>query len=122
MNLQPVLLEQPVRNWPHGDKSPLEVVRQHFRGCFVGGLASSSWSTRVVIDHLGDDLFMAEADFPHCDSSYPDTRSRIADVLEGLPAESQLRLRQGNAIDWFGLDSLVTTSAVAGAGVRSSHF
>jgi predicted TIM-barrel fold metal-dependent hydrolase len=113
-DLQPKLRDKPYRNWAH-EASPIEMVRNHVRGCFVGGLASTTRSTRIVIDELGSDIFLAEADFPHCDSSYPNTRKLIAEVVEGLPEDEQLRLRQNNAIEWYGLDAatMVPTSALA---------
>jgi hypothetical protein len=99
--LKAVRRETAVPLWPHGDKSPWQVFRERFRGCFIGEAHAGS---REAIDTIGTDVFLAEVDFPHSDSSFPDTLSDCDTLLEGLSVDDQRRLRQTNAIDWYDLD------------------
>jgi predicted TIM-barrel fold metal-dependent hydrolase len=92
----------PVDIWPHGDRSVLDVFRDHIRGCFISG--DHGVMARETFDILGSDLFMAEVDFPHLDSTYPGSQSSFSKLLAGLDDEDARRLRSGNAIEWFGLD------------------
>jgi hypothetical protein len=70
-------------------------------GCFfrdVHGVAS--------LDACGVDNVMFEVDYPHSDSTWPDSRAVAAEVMAGLEPEVVHKLVRGNAIRCFGLDSL----------------
>lgn len=90
-----------VKQWAHDGKTVVDVFREHIRGCFIGGPHGEQ---RHAIETLGSDLFCAEVDFPHGDSSYPGSMKAVNEVLDGLPAEDQDRLRKANAIEWYRLD------------------
>jgi predicted TIM-barrel fold metal-dependent hydrolase len=101
--LKVIVRDEPVKSWPHGDLKPIDIYRQHIRGCFVGGLAAYADYTRDVIARYGADMFLVEADFPHHDSSFPHTAKIIEEVIGTFAPEEQDRLRRDNAIDWYGL-------------------
>jgi len=57
-------------------------------------------------DVIGMDQICFEVDFPHADSTYPNTlevATRICDEA-GLTDEEAWKLMRGNAIDCFGLE------------------
>jgi predicted TIM-barrel fold metal-dependent hydrolase len=92
---------QASKMWPHGDKRARDVYKEFFRGCFI---ADSHALSRETIDAVGSDCFIAEADYPHLDSTYPNTLKQLDDLLEGLTDEDQHRLRQANGAEWYRLD------------------
>ncbi len=47
---------------------------------------------------------MFEVDYPHSDSTWPDSRAVAGDVMAGLDPETVHKLVRGNAIRMFGLD------------------
>jgi hypothetical protein len=49
---------------------------------------------------------MFEVDYPHSDSTWPDSRAVAADVMAGLDPDVVHKLVRGNAIRLFGLDGL----------------
>ncbi|HWS46014.1 MAG TPA: amidohydrolase family protein [Acidimicrobiia bacterium] len=55
---------------------------------------------------VGTGNVMFEVDYPHSDSTWPDSRAVAADIMAGLPAEVVHKLVRGNAIRVFGLDDL----------------
>ena len=68
-------------------------------GCFfrdVHGVAS--------LDACGVDNVMFEVDYPHSDSTWPDSRAVAAEIMGGLDAGVVHKLVRGNAINLFGLD------------------
>jgi predicted TIM-barrel fold metal-dependent hydrolase len=54
-------------------------------------------------DRIGIDRITFETDYPHSDSTWPDTRSVVARLLDGLDAGSIYKILRGNAIDLFEL-------------------
>jgi predicted TIM-barrel fold metal-dependent hydrolase len=70
-------------------------------GCFINdphGLRS--------LDEVGVGNVTAETDYPHSDSSWPDTKEIMTKLMAGLPADVVHRVLRGNAIDLLGLDHL----------------
>jgi len=68
-------------------------------GCFFRdyhGVAS--------LDSCGVDNVMFEVDYPHSDSTWPDSRAVAEDIMTGLPGDVVHKLVRGNAIRMFGLD------------------
>jgi predicted TIM-barrel fold metal-dependent hydrolase len=71
---------------------PSELFRQHFYGCFIDdehGLAN-----RHVI---GIDRITIETDFPHSDSTWPNSRKRAAEVLANVPDDECSLIVEENA-------------------------
>jgi Amidohydrolase len=49
---------------------------------------------------------MYEVDYPHSDSTWPDSRAVAAEIMAGLAPDVVHKLVRGNAIRVFGLDDL----------------
>ena len=74
--------------WPSDESTPTEVLLRNFWFCSLDD--PSIWPIR---DRIGVDHIMVEVDYPHADSTWPDTQRFLADRLAGLPVEDQ---RQGH--------------------------
>jgi predicted TIM-barrel fold metal-dependent hydrolase len=57
-----------------------------------------------VIDRVGPDNVTFETDYPHTDSTWPDSKAVATAMLEGVPDEIAYKLMRGNAIRMLGLD------------------
>jgi predicted TIM-barrel fold metal-dependent hydrolase len=57
-----------------------------------------------LIDQIGPDNVTFETDYPHTDTTWPDTRQVVAAMVEGLSDELVHKLLRGNAIRLYGLD------------------
>ena len=57
-------------------------------------------------DRIGIDRITFETDYPHSDSTWPDSRAVAAELLDGLTDEEIYRIVRGNAIDLFDLQGL----------------
>ncbi|MDG4669108.1 amidohydrolase family protein [Mycobacterium sp. 236(2023)] len=74
------------------DARPSELFRRHFYGCFIDdehGLANRHT--------IGVDRIMIETDFPHSDSTWPNSRKRAADVLADVPDHECSMIVETNA-------------------------
>ena len=70
-------------------------------GCFFRdhhGMAS--------LDACGVDNVMFEVDYPHSDSTWPDSRAVAEEIMVGLDPDVVYKLARGNAISLFGLHDL----------------
>jgi predicted TIM-barrel fold metal-dependent hydrolase len=93
------------RAWIGGPREATEppstfYYRQVF-GCFFRdrhGLAS--------LDACGVDNVMFEVDYPHSDSTWPDTKAVALDIMRDLPDATIAKLVRTNAIRLLGLDYL----------------
>jgi predicted TIM-barrel fold metal-dependent hydrolase len=68
-------------------------------GCVINdphGLAS--------LDEVGVDNVTCETDYPHSDSSWPDTKQIVTKLVAGLPDEYVEKIVRGNAIKLLDLD------------------
>ena len=52
-------------------------------------------------DRIGVDHIMVEVDYPHADSTWPETQDFLADRLADLPVDDQRRICHGNAAALF---------------------
>lgn len=94
------------RAWRGATMRPSEALRHHFWFCTI-----DDPSTLPLIDRIGTDHVMAEVDYPHADSSWPDTQTILGDRLSGLADDVVEAVTWANAAALFGLD--VDTDAVA---------
>jgi len=62
----------------HGDLTPAETLRQNFWFCML-----DDPSTLPVIDRIGTDHVMLEVDYPHSDSTWPDSQELLRERFEG---------------------------------------
>jgi predicted TIM-barrel fold metal-dependent hydrolase len=79
-----------------GDLSPSEALRRNFWFCSI-----DDPSTLVVRDRIGVDHIMVEVDYPHADSSWPDTQALLASRFEGMPQADVDRMTHRNAAALF---------------------
>jgi predicted TIM-barrel fold metal-dependent hydrolase len=93
------------RAWVQGPHStPDPPSTYYFRqvyGCFFRdrhGLAS--------LDACGVDNVMFEVDYPHSDSTWPDSKAVAIELMAGLPDATVAKLVRHNAIKLLGLDYL----------------
>jgi predicted TIM-barrel fold metal-dependent hydrolase len=56
------------------------------------------------IDRVGIDNITFETDYPHTDSTWPDSKKIASDHLEGLTDEQKYKILRGNAIRMLSLD------------------
>ena len=78
--------------------TPAEVFTRNFWFCAV-----EDKSSFVQRDRIGVDNIMLEADYPHCDSTWPHTRAVAEEQMKHLDRDVVERIVRGNAIDWYDL-------------------
>jgi predicted TIM-barrel fold metal-dependent hydrolase len=62
--------------------TPSEVLRRNFYYCAVEDPSSFAQRERIGTDHI-----LVEQDYPHCDSTWPNTQAILARDLAGLPPD-----------------------------------
>jgi len=68
------------------------LFHEHVFGCFIDdahGIAS--------IGEIGEDNIMCETDYPHSDSTWPDSISVVQNRIGHLPEDTQYKILRGNA-------------------------
>jgi predicted TIM-barrel fold metal-dependent hydrolase len=70
-----------------------QVLRDHVYGCFIDDEIGAD----IGIRYLGVDNVMAEADYPHSDSSWPDSVEVIRKQITHLETDDQLKILRKNA-------------------------
>jgi len=66
--------------------------RDHVFGCFIDDIAGLK-----NLDTIGEDNVMIEVDYPHSDSTWPDSITLANKRMAHLPAETQYKILRGNA-------------------------
>jgi predicted TIM-barrel fold metal-dependent hydrolase len=97
---------------------PSEYFQQH---CFVG----NSTMTRSDIEQMTTEPIanvMWGADFPHFESTWPDTRPRLRELLEDVPEQRARALLGGDFARAYGVDPVGMRSLVERIGPRPSEF
>jgi hypothetical protein len=89
-----------------GATSPAEIVRRNYWFTTFGDPTTLS-----LRDAIGVDRIMVEVDYPHGDSTWPDTQESIAAQFEGIPTQDADRMCSINAAALYGFP-LSTTSAI----------
>ncbi len=86
--------------WRDVDLTPSEVLRRNFWFCAIDD--ASGFLTRDVI---GVDHILVESDYPHADSTWPDTQPRLAEQLAsaGVTDDEAERICSQNAKSLFRL-------------------
>jgi predicted TIM-barrel fold metal-dependent hydrolase len=85
--------------WVGTDLSPGEVLLRDFWFCLLDEPSAIIQRHRIGVDNI---LF--ETDFPHADTSWPDTQELLHLHMDGLPADEVRKISWQNAADLFGLD------------------
>jgi predicted TIM-barrel fold metal-dependent hydrolase len=60
--------------------------------------------------HVGIDRVMWEADFPHCETDWPNSRDIIDEMMDGVPDDERRKMLAGNASEFFHLTPAATTA------------
>jgi len=78
---------------------PSTYFHRNVYGCFFKDQTGIDLRDRIGIDRI-----TFETDYPHSDSTWPETRAVATKLLAGLDAGSIYKILRGNAIDLFELD------------------
>ena len=85
--------------WRDADRTPVEAMRESFWFCAI-----DPGSTLALRDRIGVDRILLESDYPHADSTWPDTQALAGDALVGLTEAEVTAVTWRNAAGLFGLD------------------
>jgi|KBSSwiStaDraftv2_1062776.scaffolds.fasta_scaffold00081_14 predicted TIM-barrel fold metal-dependent hydrolase len=75
---------------------PSDLFREHFYGCFIDdefGIQNR--------DAIGVERLLLEVDYPHSDSSWPNSRKRASEVLASVPDGDARKIAEDNAREVF---------------------
>ncbi|HZQ84049.1 MAG TPA: amidohydrolase family protein [Acidimicrobiales bacterium] len=78
---------------------PSQLFRKHVYGCFF----NDAHGLRSIAD-IGVDNITYESDYPHSDSTWPNTRQIAEEQMKGLDDETITKIVRGNAIRMLSLD------------------
>src|SRR5687768_15942151 len=100
----PYVLERVDYSWEHQGawtnttirEPPSTYFRQHFHGCFI-----SDRHGIKNLDSIGVDNVMLETDYPHSDSTWPNSLDVARAALAGLDESSVYKVSRGNAEKLF---------------------
>jgi predicted TIM-barrel fold metal-dependent hydrolase len=81
--------------WP-SDMLPSEVLRRSFWFCTIDDPSIIPLRHVIGVDHI-----MVESDYPHADSSWPDTQEVLATTMRGVPDDELRAMACGNASRLF---------------------
>jgi predicted TIM-barrel fold metal-dependent hydrolase len=84
------------RGWLDVDEHPAEVLRRNFWFCALDDTAGFE-----MIDRIGEDHVMVEADFPHIDGTWPDTQLFLSRQLAPLDDDTIRKVTWKNASNLF---------------------
>ena len=79
-----------------GDLSPSEALRRNFWFCSIDDPSTLGARHRIGVDHI-----MVEVDYPHADSSWPDTQLLLKERLADVPDDEVALITHGNAAALF---------------------
>jgi predicted TIM-barrel fold metal-dependent hydrolase len=82
--------------WPSKDISPTEALQRNF--WFTSFFDPTAYRLR---DRIGTDRIMIEMDYPHPDSTWPDTQRFVRRQLEGLPEDEIAQITMTNVSDVY---------------------
>ena len=85
--------------WTDPDLSPSDVVRRNFWFSVINPtnvLAADELREQIGLEHI-----VLESDYPHADSTWPDTQQRAKDGLAHMSSREIRRLTWENAADLF---------------------
>jgi predicted TIM-barrel fold metal-dependent hydrolase len=86
------------KQWPSQELSPTDVLRRNFWFCTID---DPTVMVPSVLERIGIDHVMFEVDYPHADTTWPDTQDYLERVLAGLPVEHQRKITHENAAALF---------------------
>lgn len=80
-------------------RKPSEYIREHVYWGFFDDPIGMKLRHEVGVDRI-----MWSTDFPHVESTWPDSIQLFDEMLEGAPEEERRRIAALNAVEFFGLD------------------
>jgi predicted TIM-barrel fold metal-dependent hydrolase len=101
----PALLERADRmleihtRWDDGariEHTPTEIFQRNFTACMVVEPAAVELRHRVGIDRI-----TFETDFPHAETTYPNTQPQVEKLFAGVPQDEVEAMASGNAMRLF---------------------
>jgi predicted TIM-barrel fold metal-dependent hydrolase len=75
---------------------PADAFRRNFWFCTLNDPSAMAQRHRIGLDRI-----TFEVDYPHADTSWPDTQDRVHSLLAGLPSEEADMIAWRNAADLF---------------------
>jgi predicted TIM-barrel fold metal-dependent hydrolase len=72
--------------------TPAELLLRNFWFCCIEEPLSMEQRHQIGVDHI-----MLEVDYPHADTSWPDTQAAVGEMLRGLPADEVQSISHQNA-------------------------
>ena len=72
------------------------MLGRNFWFCTIDDPSAVVQRHRIGVDHI-----MVESDYPHADSSWPDTQAVVDAVMGGLPEDERRAMAAGNAARLF---------------------
>ncbi len=82
-------------NWP-SELRPSEILRRNFWFCSIDDPSTVAQRHVIGVDHI-----MVESDYPHADSSWPDTQQVLVEAWGSLPDDELRAVAGGNASRLF---------------------
>ncbi|HET6810900.1 MAG TPA: amidohydrolase family protein [Acidimicrobiales bacterium] len=82
--------------WSGIELTPAEVLQRNFWFCAVEDQTSFAVRDRIGVDHI-----LVESDYPHCDSTWPDTQRVLAEEIGHLPPADVERITWRNASELY---------------------
>lgn len=82
--------------WSDPHHSPVEVMRRNFWFCTIDLPPTIGLRDRLGIDHI-----MLESDYPHADSTWPDTQANALRGLSGFSPDEVRKVTWANAAELF---------------------
>lgn len=79
------------RDW-ESEETPTETLLNHFWYCMIDNPSNLN-----AVDMIGSDRIMVETDYPHSDSTWPDTQKLLESRFSSLPVEDALNMAYRSA-------------------------
>jgi predicted TIM-barrel fold metal-dependent hydrolase len=89
--------------WTHAKKLVPEPPSTYYYGRVFGCFTSDQHGLDSI-DKIGHDNVCFETDYPHTDTTWPNTREHIEDFFKGIPDDLLYKVLRGNAIRMLSLD------------------
>jgi hypothetical protein len=74
------------------DLSPVDVIHRNFWFCTIDDPSTLGARDRIGIDHI-----MLEVDYPHADSTWPDSQRYFTERLASVPLDEARKIAYENA-------------------------
>ena len=103
---------KPLDPVPQADLDTLDVrrrFRDHIYGCFIEETAGLR-----CLDIIGEDNVMIETDYPHSDTTWPDSIEVATRLVKDLPPATQRKILRGNAERLFRFTPIAPAVSAAG--------